>query len=148
MAWNPAFKRLLKSFNAERVRYLLVGGYAVILHGHPRSTIDLDLWVEPSEANASAIAAACQAVGLVLPPVPAQLLAQPNQVIRIGVEPQRVDLITSLPEVTFTDCWARRRLMTADGLEVPVIDLASLRITKRASGRFQDLADLENLPEP
>jgi hypothetical protein len=89
MGWDPTFKRLLKSFNAEQVRYLLVGGYAVILHGYPRSTIDLDLWVEPSEDNARSI----------------------------------------------------------DGLEVPVIDLASLRITKKASGRLQDLADLERLPE-
>jgi hypothetical protein len=89
MGWDPTFKRLLKSFNAEQVRYLPVGGYAVILHGYPRSTIDLDLWVEPSEDNARSI----------------------------------------------------------DGLEVPVIDLASLRITKKASGRLQDLADLERLPE-
>ena len=147
MSWNPAFKGLLKSFNDERVRYLLVGGYAVILHGHPRSTIDLDLWIEPSEANAASIIAACETVGLVVPPVPAHHLSQPNQVIRMGVEPQRIDLITTLPGLEFSPCWERRRLMRAGGLEVPVIDLASLRITKLASGRFQDLADLENLPE-
>ena len=148
MAWDPRFKQLLKSFNAERVRFLLVGGYAVILHGYPRSTIDLDLWVEPSDENASRIITACESVGLIVPPVPARSLAQPSQVIRIGVEPLRIDLITTLPSVEFSSCWDRRRIMIVDGIEVPVIDLASLRETKRASGRLQDLADLEKLPEP
>ena len=146
-SWIPAFKELLKSFNAEKVRYLLVGGYAVIFHGHPRSTIDLDLWVEPSESNAESIRTACEAADIFIPLVAFESLKTPNQVIRVGVEPLRVDLITTLPELEFTACWGKRKLMVVDGIEVPVIDLASLRVTKKASGRFQDLADLENLPE-
>jgi len=137
----------LKSFNAERVRYLLVGGYAVILHGYPRSTIDLDLWVDPSEDNARSIVDSCEGIGLIVPPVPAKCLAAPNQVIRIGIDPLRIDLITSLPGLEFRSCWNRRHPMLIHGVEVPVIDLASLRITKKASGRLQDLADLERLPE-
>ena len=147
MAWDQKYKRLLKSFNAERVRYLLVGGYAVILHGHPRSTIDLDLWVEPSDENADAIVAACRGVDIIVPPVPANCLRLPNQVIRVGVAPNQVDLITTLPGVDFADCWRRQQRMFVDGIEVAVIDLRSLRKTKLATGRFQDLADLEKLPE-
>jgi len=125
----------------------LVGGHAVALHGHPRNTIDLDLWICPDEENALAVKAACERVDLFLTVLAFESIKNPGHVIRLGVEPVKVDLITSLPQLDFDTCWSRRRVMLVDGIEIPVIDLASLRQTKRASGRFQDLADLENLPE-
>lgn len=107
----------------------------------------MDLWVEPSQENARSIVNSCEMVGLIVPPIPAKSLAAPNQIVRIGIEPLRIDLMTSLPGVEFQKCWGQRRMMFIDGLEVPVIDLASLRTTKMASGRLQDLADLERLPD-
>ena len=125
----------------------MIGGYAVILHGHPRSTIDLDLWIEPDEANADRIREAFSELDVLISPVQANHLSAPNQLIRVGIEPHRVDLLTTLPELDFSSCWHQRKMVETGGVVIPLIDLESLRITKKASGRFQDLADLENLPE-
>lgn len=145
MVLNPDFKDFFRSLNDNGVRYLVVGGYAVALHGHPRYTKDVDVWVERTEANAERVVRALEAfgfgsLGLAAP----DFLAQ-DQIIQLGYAPVRIDILTTIPGVEFADCYASRVEVLADDLSVAFIGLDDLRQAKRASGRLQDLADLENL---
>lgn len=146
MTLSQSYRELLASFNAERVRYLVIGGYAVIIHGHPRMTKDLDIWVEPSEENAAAVCSALTACGYAVTPVLAMQFQSPSQIIVLGEIPNRIDLLTGMAGAGFAECFARRKIAFSNGLELLVVSLADLRTLKRAAGRFQDLADLENLP--
>lgn len=145
MEWPHDFKTLLSAFNAENVRYLLIGGYAVAHHGHPRFTADLDLWIEPSESNSKRIRSALESMEITLPPVAFSNLQSKGQLIRLGTDPTRVDLLTSIPELEFEASYSRADFDMIGGVKVPVINLGDLITTKKATGRFQDLADVEAL---
>lgn len=147
MTLSQSFRELLQSFNAERVRYLVIGGYAVAIHGYPRMTKDLDLWVEPTEENADAIAYALSAYGYVATPVIRMQLRSPSQIVVINELPNRIDLLTGVGDFDFCQCFSRRKIQVCDNIELPVVSLMDLRALKAAAGRFQDLADLENLPQ-
>lgn len=140
------FREFLRLLNASRVDYLLVGGYAVGLHGYPRATIDLDVWVRATPENAVRVIDALTAFGFDLPALEPRLFVDPRSIVRFGVPPFRIEVMTSIDGVSYHEC--RERAVTFDvaGLSVPVIALADLRINKRAAGRHKDLADLENLP--
>jgi hypothetical protein len=147
MDFHPSYSQLLNAFHSERVRFLLVGGYALAMHGYVRHTIDLDLWVEPTERNARAIEQACDSCGVILPPVARSNLRSPSQLIRIGVPPVVIDLLTGISGLDFELCHPRRLIKRVGGIEIPTLCLSDLRTGKKASGRLQDLADLEKLPE-
>ena len=140
------FKEFLRLLNAHRVDYLLVGGYAVGLHGYPRATVDLDVWVSTEPGNAERILVALRAFGFDLPTLDPQLFLNPASIVRFGVPPFRIEIMTSIDGVLYEGC--RRRAVELDlgGVPVPVIGLADLKVNKRAAGRHKDLADLENLP--
>ncbi len=140
------FKEFLRSLNAHRVEYLLVGGYAVGLHGYPRATIDLDIWVRATADNAGRVLDALRAFGFDLPALQPQLFIDPDSIVRFGVPPFRIELMTSIDGVRYDDCQARAQLMALDDVPVPVISLEDLKVNKRAAGRHKDLADLDNLP--
>ena len=140
------FKDFLSLLNAHRVEYLLIGGYAVGYHGYPRATVDLDVWIARTPANAARVLAALQAFGFSDPVLTIDLFLKADQIIRMGKPPFRIEISTTISGVDFTTCHARRVNGRIDGLQVPVIDLANLRRNKQASGRFKDLDDLENLP--
>lgn len=140
------FKEFLRLLNASRVEYLLVGGYAVGLHGYPRATVDLDVWVRSTTDNATRIIEALTAFGFDTPSLVADLFLDPRSIVRLGVPPFRIELMTAIDGVTFDDCRARGLTFDMDGVVVPVISLADLKLNKRAAGRHKDLADLENLP--
>ncbi len=142
---NRDFKEFIQSLNDNGVRYLVVGAYAVAFHGYPRYTKDLDAWIEPTAENAARLIAALERFGFVSLGLKADDFLVPDQVIQLGYPPIRIDILTTLPGVDFSECYASRIVSEIDGVAVHFIDLEHLKQTKRVSGRLQDLADLENL---
>lgn len=146
MVLNPDFKDFIESLNANGVRYLIVGGYAVALHGHPRYTQDMDVWIQLDEENAARMIRALAAFGFGSLELAEEDFLVPDQIIQLGYAPIRIDILTTLPGVEFETCYASRVEVRLDELPVNFIDLENLKQNKRASGRHQDLADLEKLP--
>ena len=142
---NPDFRDLFAALNAAGARYLLVGGYAVAFHAEPRFTKDLDVWTEPTPANAPRVHEALQAFGAPLQDLAAGDLARPGLVFQMGVPPNRIDIVTSIDGVEFGDAWPGHVDTTYGDQAVPVIGRVELIRNKRASGRPQDLLDLEIL---
>lgn len=142
---NQDFKEFIQSLNANGVRYLIVGGYAVALHGYPRYTKVLDIWIAMSEENARRMVQALADFGFgSLGLVPQDFLV-PDQIIQLGYPPARIDLLTTLTGVDFDECYEARVEVTVDDVVACFIDLEHLKQNKRAVGRAQDLADLEQL---
>lgn len=145
MVLNPDFKEFIELLNSNKVRYLIIGGYAVAFHGYPRYTKDLDIWIENTYDNAQRLIAALKQFGFGSLGLREEDFLAPEQIIQLGYPPNRIDLMTFLPGVSFDQCYAARVKVEVDGVMVNFIDLENLKQNKRATGRFQDLADLENL---
>jgi len=139
------FHELLECFAHNDVRYLIVGGWALAAHGHPRMTKDLDVWIWPQSTNARAVISALEDFGFEELGLTAEDFTEPDVVIQLGYPPNRVDLLTSPTGVEFGDCWEERLEVEMDGLTVPFIGLEGLKANKRASGRAQDTVDVEIL---
>ena len=142
---GPDFNEFVALLAAHEVRYLIVGGYAVAYHGHPRFTGDLDVWIERSPENAARIASALDAFGFGGLGLDASTFTAPETVVQLGYPPHRIDILTDLEGITFEDAYPDRETLRLDETEVPFIGLAALRQNKRALGRPQDLADLDHL---
>jgi hypothetical protein len=139
------FKEFIKLLNEHSVRYLVVGGYAVAFHGHPRYTKDLDVWIEASPENADNVIKALEEFGFgSLDFKPGDFLEE-DQIIQLGYPPNRIDILITLKELKFEDCYKARVEVEIQGLHINFIDIENLKRTKRATGRPQDLADAENL---
>jgi len=132
--------------NSRRVEYLLVGGYAVGFHGYSRPTGDLDVWIAVSPENAERVRQALVEFGFSQENVPANLFTDPDRIVRMGVPPVRLEIITAISGVKFAPCYASRVQAEIDGVPVNVISLDDLKANKRAAGRHKDLNDLEQLP--
>lgn len=145
MIFNQDFREFIESLNRHNVRYLLIGGYAVALHGHPRYTKDLDIWIWMDNTNAANLLNALKDFGFSSLQLSTDDFLKPDQVIQLGFPPNRIDLMTSPKGVEFDTCYALRKEVDIEGLKVKLIDLNNLKINKKATGRHQDLADLENL---
>lgn len=141
------FSAFLSLLNQSDVEYLLIGGFAVGYHGYPRTTADLDVWVAISSRNANNILRALHQFGMRDPSLTPELLQEVGKVVRMGVPPMRIELLTDIDGVTFEEAYADRVLAEIDGLPIPMISLPLLRRNKLASGRYKDLDDLEHLPE-
>lgn len=148
MQLGPDLRAFLACLNAEGVRYLVVGGYAVAAHGHPRYTKDLDVWLDASPANAERLLGALDRFGFTGLGLQASDFTTPGSIVQLGYPPQRIDLLTTADGVDFETCHATRCDLELDDLSIPFIDLANLRKNKQASGRPRDLADLDDLPTP
>jgi len=144
-ALGKDLRELLALLDTHGVRYLIVGGFAVAVHGVPRYTKDLDIWVEASSENADRLVRVIGDFGFESLGLTAKDFATPDLVIQLGYEPNRIDILTGLTGVVFADAYPNRVTGTVDGLELPIIDRASLVANKRALGRPQDLADAEEL---
>ena len=140
------FKEFLKLLNAHKVEYLLIGGYAVGFHGYPRATVDMDIWIAMNPANSQKIVTVLKEFGFDLPELSPELFLKEWQIIRLGVPPVRIELATTVSGVNFNECYAERVVDILDGVKVNLISLKHLKMNKKASGRHQDLADIENLP--
>ena len=142
----PDFKELLSILNEHRVKYLVVGAYAVAVHAQPRATKDLDILVKADADNAKAVFAALAKFGAPLEGLTAADFAEPGPFFRMGRAPVGVDILTEIPGIEFDAAWQRRVedvVDAASGLKAIFISRDDLIATKLASGRAQDLADVE-----
>ena len=140
------FKEFLRLLNVHQVDYLLIGGYAVGYFGHPRATADMDIWIAMNPDNAERMVTILKKFGFDLPELSVELFLKEWQIIRLGVPPVRIEISTTISGVNFDECFAEKVLADMDGVQVNLISLNHLKINKKASGRHQDLADLDNLP--
>jgi hypothetical protein len=141
------FKEFLKLLNEADVQYLLIGGYAVGYHGYPRATADMDIWVAIASDNAAKLVEVFHRFGMQDPHVTPALFQERGKIIRMGVPPMRIEVLTEIDGVDFAECYAARVTANIDGQPVQLISREHLRKNKRAAGRHKDLDDLENLPE-
>ena len=137
------FREFLKLLTSSEVQYLVIGGYAVNYHGFTRATGDLDIWIESSQRNADCLADVVRQFGFA--DAKADDFLQPGKIIRMGVPPVRLEILTSISGVDFRDCYTRRIEVDWDGVRVPVIHRDDLLKNKQASGRLKDRLDLEQL---
>lgn len=146
---NEDFRDLLRALAAEGVRFLVVGAHALAVHGVPRATGDLDIWIRRTEENARRVWRALRAFGAPLEALDLSRddLLVPNRVVQLGVPPRRIDLLTDLTGVEFSTAWEGRATVAIGGIEVPFIGRDALVENKRATGRSRDRADLESLGE-
>jgi hypothetical protein len=145
MVLNKDFREFIELLNANSVKYLLVGGYAVGIYGYPRFTKDLDIWIMVSEENAEKIVIALNQFGFTSVGLKKEDFLKADELIQLGYPPNRIDIVMSCDGVEFEQCFKSRKQINVEGLNINVIDLENLKRNKKASGRPQDLADLDNL---
>ena len=142
----PDFREFLSLLKANQVKYLLIGGYAVGYHGYPRATFDMDIWVEVDPDNAQKIVTTLKEFGFDTPELKTELFLQDSRIVRMGVPPMRLEILTTISGVQFDECYSERITGIIDGVKVDFISLHHLKINKKASGRYKDLDDWEHLP--
>ena len=142
----PDFKAFLKLLNEKKVEYLVIGGYAVGYHGYIRATGDIEVWVAPKPENAVKTVSALREFGFDMPDSAEKLLLAPENILRMGVPPVRIEVLSSVSGVSFDQCYAERVIAVIEDVEAPIISLRHLKINKRAAGRPKDLVDVEHLP--
>jgi Nucleotidyl transferase of unknown function (DUF2204) len=147
MDLEPDFKEFLELLNRNGVRYLIVGGYALAVHGRPRYTKDLDVWVEIADENAQRVVKTINDFGFESFNLTKEDFLEPGTFVQLGYEPVRIDLLTQPDGVEFAGSFETRLEWVVDGISINVIGLENLKRNKRASGRLQDLADLEQLEQ-
>jgi hypothetical protein len=146
---NEDFRDLLQALQETGVRFLVVGAHAMAVHGVPRATGDLDVWIAVDPANADRVMEALSRFGAPLAAMGvsrADFLDR-NQVVQIGLPPRRIDILTSISGVEFEEAWAGRITRAVEGVTLPFLGRDALVRNKRASGRAKDRADLEALGE-
>lgn len=139
------FREFVELLNRNNVEYLIVGGYAVSVHGYPRYTGDLDVWLNPIRENADRIVQCIEEFGFGSFNLSSDDFTKPGVVIQLGYPPVRIDLLTEIDGVTFLSCFQNKKVVDLDGLMVNFISYTDLLKNKSASGRLRDLDDLENL---
>jgi len=132
--------------NAKKVRYLLIGGYAVSYHGYPRSTADMDIWIATDFDNCAKLISAVKEFGFDVPELTIELLSEQKKILRMGLPPIRIEVLADIDGVDFDPCYHAKLVDTIDGIPVNIINLEHLKKNKQASGRLKDLNDLEYLP--
>ena len=147
MLTNPDFKELLSIFKSYEVKYLVVGGYAVMRYTEPRFTKDLDLWIATDPENANSVYVALKEFGAPLANLTADDFTHQDYFYQMGIPPLRVDIMMSIPGVEFEEAWKNREVVELDKLKIPFISRSDLIRAKEASGRPQDKIDIDRLKE-
>ncbi len=142
---NEDYRDILRALVEEKVRFILVGAYALAAHGYPRATMDIDIWVMPSPDNAEAVLKALKAFGASLYNLTKEDLEKDGTIFQIGVAPIRIDIITALTGLKFEETYRNSILVNIDGIGVHIPSINDLIINKKATGRTKDLADAEAL---
>ena len=142
---NQDFVDLLRAFIAHDVRFLIVGAYALGVHGRPRATGDLDVWVDATPANAPLVLAALADFGAPTASVTEHDFACPGIVFQMGLPPRRIDIITQLTGLSFADAWPHRVSASFGSVEAHYIGRRDFIANKKATGRSKDIADAESL---
>ncbi len=145
---NSDFSDLLKIFNANGVEYLVIGGYALIQYAEPRYTKDLDLWISTDTENAGAVYQSLQSFGAPLEGLTQKDFSEDGFFYQMGRPPVRIDILMGIPGLNFQEAWERRETVWFDDLPVLFISRQDLIAAKRASGRPQDLIDVDLLSLP
>jgi len=141
----PDFKELLQLLNSKKIEYLVIGGYAVAFHGYPRATGDLDIWIAVSKENAHKTVEALKEFGFDVPQLKEEIFLEKEKNIRMGNPPLRIEILTSIDGVEFDKCYKNKQTATINNIEINFMSLDDLKKNKKSSGRYQDLADIENL---
>lgn len=144
---NQDFLDLLRAFIDHNVRFLIVGAYALGVHGRPRATADLDVWVDPTPENAANVMAALEQFGAPTSQVSADDFSRPGIVFQMGLPPLRIDVLTELSGLSFGEAWATRTQAAFGPVTADVIGREAFIKNKRATGRARDLGDIESLGE-
>ncbi|MBN2010698.1 nucleotidyltransferase [candidate division KSB1 bacterium] len=142
---NQDYKEMLSILLENNVEFLLVGAYAMAVHGYPRATGDLDIFVRPSKENSQKVYQALAKFGAPLESVTIEDFEKPGTIFQIGMIPRRIDVINEIDGVTFEDAYHAREFIDIEGLIVPVISKQKLIINKQATGRDKDRLDAERL---
>ena len=142
---NSDFTDLLKLFSDKKVKYLIIGGYAVIQYAEPRYTKDLDVWISTDISNAKSVYKALKEFGAPLAELSEADFSEEGYFYQLGVPPMRVDILMGIPGIEFEEAWKKRVEIDFDGLLVTFISREDLITAKRASGRPQDLIDADTL---
>ena len=142
----PDFKEFLNLLNRKNIKYLLIGGYAVGYHGYPRATNDMNIWIALDLKTAEQMFLAIKEFGFNTPQLSKEFFLKENNIVRMGITPMRIKILTTISGVNFEKCFQQRVVDEIDGIEVNIISLKQLKINKKASGRHKDLDDFENLP--
>ena len=141
----PDFKELFRSLNANGVKYLLIGGYAVILYGYVRNTSDLDIVVSADPDNAVKCVKALTEFGFGGGDLDTELFSTPDNLVRMGVEPMKIEILNYLNGVDFNQAYERRLSFPVEDIQLSVISLSDLLVNKKSVGRLKDLLDVEEL---
>jgi hypothetical protein len=139
------FKEFLKLLNSKGIEYLIIGGYAVGFHGYPRATGDMDVWIAANEKNAMKMVGALKQFGFDLPDLNKEIFLTEKKVIRMGIPPMRLEILTSIDGVHFETCFKNRVVVDFGDFKVNFISKDDLLQNKIASGRPQDLVDVNKL---
>ncbi len=145
MSVNPDFRDLFATLNAAHAEFLIIGGYALAVHGVPRFTKDLDIWIRATPANAQKVWQALDAFGAPFGDLTLNDLATPGIVFQMGLPPNRIDIITTIDGVEFSEAWEQKLSSTYGDQPVMVIGLNELIRNKEATGRPQDALDVKTL---
>lgn len=138
---NQDFKEILSAFSAEKVEFMVVGGYAMAFHGFVRATGDIDLWIRCSPENANRVWKALHKFGAPLFDLNIEDLKTPGMVFQIGLVPSRIDIITQIDGVDFEDAWREYKTIEIEDLKIPIIGKLQLLINKKSTGRSKDRND-------
>jgi hypothetical protein len=142
---NEDYRDMLLALSDEKVRFILVGAYALAAHGYPRATMDIDIWVMPSPDNAKAVLRALRNFGAPLHNITKEDLQKDGTIFQIGVAPRRIDIITAASGLQFENTYQNSILVNIEGIDVRIPSIDDLIINKKATGRTKDLADAEAL---
>jgi len=144
---NEDYHDILAALVAQNARFLIVGAHALAAHGYPRSTVDIDIWIDATDDNADRVWKALAEFGAPVADlsVERQDLTRPDVVIQFGLPPNRIDVLTGLSGLSFDAAWVNRIEEVLEGVTVPVLGLADLIANKRATGRDKDRADLKGV---
>lgn len=147
MELYPDFKELLELLNANEVEYLIVGGYALALHGCPRFTGDLDIYLSTHRDNAEKVLHVLKEFGFGALGLKTEDFMKEDQVIQLGVPPVRIDFVTAIDGVEWTAAWKHREQGEWGKIPVSYLSRSDFIENKKATGRHKDLADIESLGE-
>lgn len=144
---NKDFREFIELLNKNNVKYLIIGGYALAIHGYPRYTNDLDIWILVDNLNAKNIIKSIEQFGFSSLNLNTNDFLKPDYVIQLGQPPNRIDILTSADGLEFEESYKSKVTIKIQKLDINFIDLENLKKNKMAVGRYQDLADLEKLNE-
>ena len=144
---NRDYRDLFAEFNAQSVEFLVIGAYALAVHGHVRATKDLDVWVRPTSENAERVFRAVSEFSAAPDNLSVEDFATPGMIIQLGISPARVDIVTRVAGLEFESAWGNRIEAAYGDQKVFVLSRVDLITSKRAAGRPQDLVDVGALEE-